>query len=79
MEDFGYDHEISLNLQRQAMNTWPLMENAVRLARADKYLLMKAIDHGLGKISTSQFLLESGARLPISCLKYAMQGLDCKR
>lgn len=79
MEDFGYDHEIALNLQRQAMITWPLMENAVGLARADEYLLMKAIDHGLGKISTSQFLLESGARFPISCMKYAMQGLSCKR
>lgn len=79
MEDFGYDHEIALNLQRQAMNTWPLMEYAVGLAGADEHLLMKAIDHGLGKISTSQFLLESGARFPISCLMYAMQGLCCKR
>jgi geranylgeranyl reductase family protein len=75
MEDFGFDHEIALNLQRQALYTWPLMEYAVELARTDSLLLRTAIDHGLGKMSTNQFIWQSGLRLPISSLMAMMRGL----
>lgn len=75
MEDFGFDHEVALNLQRQALYTWPLMGYAVDLVKSDERLLRTSIDYGLGKISSNQFLLESGLRLPISTLIFAMRGL----
>jgi len=75
MEDFGYDHELALSLQRQAFYTWPLMEHAVKLAKSDERLLRISIDYGLGKISSDQFLLESGLRLPVSTLMSAIRGL----
>jgi geranylgeranyl reductase family protein len=75
MEDFGFDHESALNLQRQALNVWPLMGYAVDLVKNDKHLLRTSIDYGLGKISSNQFLLESSLRLPISTLISAIRGL----
>ena len=71
MEDFGLDHWISLNFQRQAMYMWPLIEYAVELAGADEHLLMTALDCWLGRIPITQFLLESSMRLPISSLMHA--------
>jgi geranylgeranyl reductase family protein len=75
MEDFGFDHEVALNLQRQALSTWPLMGYAVDLVRSDERLLRTSIDYGLGKISSDQFLLESGLRLPFSSLLSAVRAL----